>query len=485
MAPSNGTEPRPTARHTQAERTLKATDFFPIERPGGGMQQPTTGPAGPPGAVRGWLDALAVVLAGLFAMAAVAALGLWLAGADDLPDGGFPSVVAATLALAVGGSVRLDGGAGSFAAVDAGISAMPLTVSLAGAVAMAEVFLRQLRFRAVAGGGELLGRIVRTVVVWVVALVLLTLGARHTFTVPLGGDLVQSIGGALGLTPEVGFHADGPSTVGIGLAWLLLVLAATFAVSRRAPLPRALVRYQLAVRPVAFALWAVLLACLAIGAVAGVLTAIVHGHARQTLAVLLLALPDLAWLGFGVGLGAEWQGRLVGALGLPVPKPLAEVLRVPDGRSATVDLGTLADQDARAWWLLPLAAVLLLAAAFLAARRSPRTVRLWQHAVRFALATAVTVLLVGLWTRMDADYGLSVLGVGLGQGGLGDLLGAALGGSNPLAALGGGSLTLRPSLWTAVPLAAGWGLLTGALGALLATRVRHRGELTEDEPPPQ
>ncbi|MFJ9457053.1 streptophobe family protein [Kitasatospora sp. NPDC101447] len=447
------------------------------------MEQPTTRAAGPPGAVRGWLDALAVVLAGVVAMAAVAALGLWLAGAADLPDGGFASVVAATLALAVGGSVQLDGGAGGFAAVDAGITAMPLTVSVVGAVTMAEVLLRQLRFRAVAGGRELLGRLARTVVLWVLALVLLTLAARHSFVVPLGGDLAQSIGGALGLTPEVGFHAEGPSTVGIGLAWLLAVLAATFAVSRRAPLPPGLVRHQLAVRPAAFALWTVLLAYLAIGAVAGVLTAVVNGNARQTMAVVLLALPDLAWMAFGLGLGAEWHGRLKGALGLPVPKPLAEVLRVPDGQEATVDLGTLADQDARAWWLLPLAAVVLLAAAFLAARRSPRTVRLWQHAVRFALAAAVTMLLVGLWTRMDAEYGLSVLGVGLGEGGgLDDLIGSVLGGSNPVAGLGSGSLTLRPSLWTAVPLAAGWGLVTGALGALLATRVRHRGEVTEEEP---
>ncbi|MER7578545.1 streptophobe family protein [Kitasatospora sp. NPDC097691] len=445
------------------------------------MEQPTTRAVGPPGAVRGWLDALAVVLAGVVAMAAVAALGLWLAGAADLPDGGFASVVAGTLALAVGGSVQLDGGAGNFAAVDAGITAMPLTVSVVGAVVMAEVFLRQLRFRAVAGGGELLGRIARTVVLWVLTLVLLTVAARHSFVVPLGGDLVESIGGALGLTPEVGFHADGLSTVGIGLAWLLVVLAVTFAVSRRAPLPPALVRHQLAVRPAAFALWMVLLAYLAIGAAAGVLTAIVNGNARQTMAVVLLALPDLAWMAFGLGLGAEWQGRLKGALGLPVPKPLSEVLRVPEGQEATVDIGALADQDARAWLLLPLAAVLLLAAAFLAARRAPRTVRLWQHAVRFALACAVTMLLVGLWTRMDAEYGLSVLGVGLGQGGgLDDLIGSVLGGSNPVAGLGSGSLTLHPSLWTAVPLAAGWGLVTGGLGALLATRARHRGEVTEE-----
>ncbi|MFG3227660.1 streptophobe family protein [Kitasatospora sp. NPDC048194] len=443
------------------------------------MQQPTSRAAGPSGAVRGWLDALAVVLAGLVAMAAVAALGLWLAGADDLPEGGFPPVLAATMALAVGGSVQLDGAAGGFAAVDAGVTAMPLTVSVVGAVAMAEVFLRQLRFRAVAGGGELLGRIARTVLLWLLALVLITVVARHTFTVPLGGSLAQTIGNALGLTPQVGFHAEAATTIGIGLAWLLLVLAAVFAVSRRAPLPGALLRYQLAVRPPAFALWAVLLAYLAIGAVVGVVTAIVHGNARQTLAVVVLALPDLAWLAFGLGLGAQWQGRLTGALGLPVPRPLSSVLRAPNGQQATVDLGTLADHDPRSWWLLPVAAVLLLAAAFLAAHRSPRTVRLWQHAVRFALATAVTVLLVGLWTRVDADYGLSVLGVGLGQGGLADLLGTVLGGSNPLAGLGSGSLTLRPVLWTAVPLAAGWGLVTGALGALLAARFRHLGEVPE------
>ncbi|MQS17752.1 hypothetical protein F7Q99_37590 [Streptomyces kaniharaensis] len=443
------------------------------------MQQARTGP---PGAARGWLDALAVVVAGFAAMAVVAALGLWAAGADDLPDGGFPAVLAATLALAVGGSVQLDGGAGHFAQVDAGITAMPLSVGLVGAVVMAEVFLRQLRFRAVAAGGELLGRIGRTVAIWLLALVLLTIGARHTFEVPLGNDLVQSIGGALGLTPEVGFHADGPSTIGIGLAWLLAVLAGTFAVSRRAPLPGTLVPYQQAVRPAAFALWLVLLACVAIGVVAAVLTALVHGNARHTMAVVLLALPDLAWLAFGVGLGAEWHGRLTGAVGLPVPKPLSEVLRAPDGQQATVSLGTLAEHDPRAWWLLPIAAVLLLAAGFLAAYRSPRTVPLWQHAVRLALAAAVTIALIGAWTRVSADYGLSVLGVGVDQGGLGGLLGAVLGGANPLAGLGSGSLTLRLDLWTAVPLAAGWGLLVGGLGALLAARVGRRGEVRTEPP---
>ncbi|MFE7558860.1 streptophobe family protein [Kitasatospora sp. NPDC057500] len=436
--------------------------------------------AGPPGALRGWLDAVSVVLAGLAAMAVVAALGLWAAGADTLPGGGFPSVLAATLVLAVGGSVGLDGGAGFFAAVDAGITAMPLSVGLVGALTVAEVFLRQLRYRAVAGGRELLGRAARTAVVWLAALALLCVAARHTVTVPLGDGLAEQLGGVLGLTPEVGFHAEPASTLGLGLLWLLVVLAATFAVSRRAPLPRSLVPFQQAVRPAAFAMLLVLLGCVVLGVVAAIGTAAVNGDARQVAAVVLLALPNLVWLALGVGLGGEWQGHLVGAIGLPVPESLAAVLRAGEGEDGTVSLGTLAEQDGRVWWLLPLAAVLMLAAGVLAAHRSPREVRPWQHAVRLAAAAAVTMLLVGVWTRVSADYGLSVLGVGLGEGGLGDLLSSVLGPAldpvGPAAALTGGTLTLDPRLWTLVPLAAGWGLLAGALGALAATRLPRRGE---------
>ncbi|MFE2722688.1 streptophobe family protein [Kitasatospora sp. NPDC059327] len=444
-------------------------------------QEPTTTAPGPPGVLRGWLDALAVVLAGIAAMAAVAALGLWAAGADSLPGGGFPYVLAGALALAVGGSVQLDGGAGFFAQVDAGITAMPLSVGLVGALVMAEVFLRQLRFRAVAGGVELLGRVARTAAVWVVALVLLTLAARHTFVVPLGNDLAQQLGGALGLTPEIGFHAEAATTVGLGLLWLLVVLALTFAVSRRAPLPRGLVPFQQAVRPAAFAMLLVLLVCVAIGLVAGLVTAVVHGNARETLALLLLALPNLVWLALGLGLGAQWHGHLVGALGLPVPDALSTVLRGPDGSAATIDLGTLAEQNGLVWLLLPMAAVLLLAAGFLTAYRSPREVRLWQHAVRLGAAAAVTMLLVGVWSRVSAAYGLSVLGVGVGEGGLGDLLGSVLGDTGPAASLGGGSLSLSPQLWVAVPLAAAWGVVAGLLGGLLAAGRGRRGEIPADD----
>ncbi len=59
----------------------------------------------------GWLQALGTVLAGLLTMGVVAALGLWAAGAADLPDGAFPRVVTATVVAAVGGTLKLSGNA--------------------------------------------------------------------------------------------------------------------------------------------------------------------------------------------------------------------------------------------------------------------------------------------------------------------------------------------------------------------------------------
>lgn len=48
--------------------------------------------------------------------------------------------------------------------------------------------------------------------------------------------------------------------------------------------------------------------------------------------------------------------------------------------------------------------------------RSPTGVRLWQHAVRMGLALAVTMLLVGVLSRVSAAYGLAVLGVDTDEG---------------------------------------------------------------------
>ncbi len=398
----------------------------------------------------GWPQALATVLAGVISMIVVAALGLWAAGAGDLPDNAFPRVVAATVVTAVGGTIELSGGAGGIAETQAGLTVVPLSVTLVGALVIAAGFLRPLRHRAVAGAPELAGWAARIAALWLAALIGLALAARQTFAIPLG-----DVGDFFGTTADVGFEAAVMPTVFFGLLWLAGVLVLALLVSRGAPLPARLLRFQESVRPAAYAMVGLLLAYVGLGLVIGLVVALTRGQAAETAAVILLGLPNLVWLAFTIGLGATWDGQVEGPFGLPMPKVLDEVVRGPD--ISTLNLGSLAEYDGRVWWLVAVNAVLLLFAAFVMAARSPAGVRLWQHAVHMAAALALTVLTVCLVARISAHYGLSVLGIGdLG----GDL---------------GGEVFLRPQLWSALGLALLWGLVTGFLGGVLAKGVRRRG----------
>lgn len=401
-----------------------------------------------------------MVLAGLLAMAVVAALGLWAAGAADLPDGAFPRVVAATLVTAVGGTVELSGNAGGLAESDAGLTVIPLSVTLTGALVLAAGFLWPLRHRAVAGARELAGWAARIAVLWLVALLVLAFTARQTFTLSLGDlgqDVLGDLGDLFGISPEIGFTTDVAATVFFGLLWLAGVLVLALLVSRGAPLPGRLLRFQESVRPAAYAMVVLLLVYVGLGVVIGLVVAATRGHAAETFAVILLGMPNLVWFALTIGLGATWNGRVDGPFGLPMPHVLDEVLRGKE--VAEVNLGTLADQDGRVWWLIVVDAVLLLAAAFVMARRSPARIRAWQHAVHMAVALALTVLMICLVGRISAHYGLSVLGIGdLG----GDLA---------------GELFLKPEVWGAFGLALLWGLVTGFFGGLLARPLRHRGEV--------
>ncbi|GAA1927529.1 streptophobe family protein [Streptomyces durmitorensis] len=406
---------------------------------------------------------MVTVLAALVAMAVVAALGLWAAGAADLPDGAFPSVVAAVVVMAVGGSVGLSGDAGAIAETNAGLSVLPLSVTLAGALVVGAGFLRPLRHRAVADAKELVGWAARFAVLWILLLIGLGLLARHRFTISLGEGDAADVGDLLGAgSPKVGFETDVPLTLVFGLLWLVGVLAVALLVSRGAPLPGRLVRFQESVRPAAYAMVVLLLAYVALGLVIGLVVAATKGHAAETLAVLLLGLPNLVWLAFTLGLGASWEGRVDGPFGLPMPRVLDDVLRTPD--DSTLSLRTLSEYDGRVWWLLVVAAVMVLGAAFLMAARSPARMRAWQHAVHMAVALALTVLAVCLLARLSAHYGLSLLGIGDLGGGL------------------SGLVKLDPRLGTALILAVAWGLVTGFIGGLLARRVHRRGDVADDGP---
>ncbi|MFE5752725.1 streptophobe family protein [Streptomyces massasporeus] len=408
----------------------------------------------------GWAHALVTVLGGLLAMALVSALGLWAAGAADLPDGSFAPVVAATMVTAVGGTVKIAGGAGDLAETRAGLTVIPLSVTLTGALVIAWGFLRPLRHRAVAGATELAGWAGRMAALWLLALIGLTLAARHTFEIDLGENTLGELGDLFGASPRIGYTTDIALSVFVGVVWLAGVLVLALLVTRGAPLPAGLLRFQASVRPAAYAMVALLLACVVIGLVVALIVAATKGHARETFAVILLGLPNLVWLALTIGLGATWNGRVEGPFGLPMPQVLDEVLRTPD--VSELNLRTLAEHDGRVWWLLVVDVVLLLAAAFVMAARSPARVRAWQHAVHMAVALVLTVFMICLVGRVSAHFGLSVLGIGDLGGGL------------------GGQLFLRPKLWGAVALAVPWGLVTGFAGALLARHVRRRGEVRPD-----
>ncbi|MGW0948342.1 streptophobe family protein [Streptomyces sp. NPDC002623] len=403
----------------------------------------------------GWVQAVAAALAGLIAMVVMAALGLWAAGASDLPQGAFPQVVAATVVTAVGGTVELSGSAGGLADTQVGLTVTPLSVTLVGALVVGAGFLRPLRHRAVAGAPELAGWAVRIAVVWLLGLLGLALAASKTFTVDLGDDTLSQLGDLFGVRPKVGFTTDVPLTLLFGLLWLAAVLALALLVSRGAPLPARLLRFQESVRPAAHAMVVLLLACVALGLVIALVVAATRGQARETFAVILLGLPNLVWLAFTIGLGATWNGHVQGPFGLPMPHVLDEVLRGDD--TAALNLSSMAEYDGRVWWLVVVDAVLLLGAAFVMAARSPARMRAWQHAVHMALALVLTVLTLCLIGRITAHYGLTVLGV------------------NDLAGLSG-DLFLHPDIWPALGLAALWGLVTGFLGALAARPVHRRGE---------
>ncbi|RKT03190.1 hypothetical protein BX286_1114 [Streptomyces sp. 3211.6] len=411
--------------------------------------------------MRAGREALGAVVAGFAVMTAVAAAGLACAGAADLPGGAFPHVVAAVVVMAAGGEVGVTGGAGALGGADASLSVLPLSVSLAGALTTGYLFLRPLRHRAVARPRELLARGALPAVLWLVLLTLFALFANHTFRLLNGDSPLEDLGELLDSTPTVGFRADLPATLGFGLLWILGLLLIALLVSRRAPLPAGLLRFHTAVRPAAFATAVLLVGYVALALVIGLVVAATQGHVTRTFAVLLLGLPNLAWLGLTLGFGGAWQGRAEGPFGLPVPQLLDRVLRGPD--LSTLDVSSLARHDGRAWWLVAVAALTLLGAGVLAAVRSPAGVRAWQHALHLGVALALATLTVCLLGRIQAQFGLSLLGIG-DDSGL------------------GGRIELAPSLWRTTGLGLLWGAVAGFLGALLARPLHHPGRVDEPSP---
>ncbi|MDG4532573.1 streptophobe family protein [Streptomyces sp. AV19] len=428
------------------------------------------------GAARGArlvLTAVAGVGWAFLAMAAVAALGLHLLGADRA--GSLGPMTAAVVVLATGGSVEPSGAVEAFGLTGAGarssVDVMPLGVTLVGALVLGLSFARSLRPAGLTvGGRELAARAGAVAVVFLLLLGGLAWAGSSTVTID-GTDLVPGGGGGgpklelpgigdVGDLPDrltglararaaVGFSVrTGPSLLG-GAVWVLAVLLVTLLVARAAPLPRGARALHRSVRPAASALCAVLVLAVAAGWAAAAGAAAGDGHPGRVAGAALLGTPNGVWLGLPLGLFVPWHGRAAGSLLGVLPDPLDRLLA--GGTEQTVGVGRLVGLDHRVWLLPAACGLAVLLAGVLTAVRTPRgTGGAAAYAGRCALAlgavTAVALPLLALATRVRADASLSVLGIDAAGAGI------ELRGSVPLAAV----------------LGAAWGLAAGAAGGLLA-----------------
>ncbi|APU39699.1 streptophobe family protein [Streptomyces sp. TN58] len=409
-----------------------------------------------------FLSAVAAVGWSLIVMAGVAGLGLHLLGADAA-GGSLGAMTAAVVVLAIGGTVEPSGDVSVFGVAGAGaetsVDAMPLGVSLAGALVLAGVFLRSLRVGS--GGGETAARVVVSTALLVAAawglawvghdVVTLDGAALPRAPAPVkvevpgigdvGGLLPDRVGDLVEARTRVGFSVEaGPTRVGAGV-WALVVLASALLVSRRGPAVLA------RVRPAAFAVVTAGLVAVAAGWAAAVWAALGDDHPRRVLGAALLGAPNGSWLGVLLGLFVPVRGGASGEAAGLLPDPLDDLLSASTREPVTV--ARLAEYDGRVWLLVAGAFLLLLAAGVLAAVRTPgRGVA--GCALRLGAVTGVALAVLVRLTRLSADASLAVPGV--------DTVGAGM--------------ELRGDVPYALLLGSVWGALAGGAGALLAGRGR-------------
>ncbi|NUK18952.1 streptophobe family protein, partial [Streptomyces lunaelactis] len=418
------------------------------------------------------LASIAAVSWALVGMAGAAALGLHLLGADSTAALG--PMTAATVVLAVGGSVTPAGDVSAFglegAEATTAVDITPLGVGLVGALLLAYFFLRSLRGAGpYISGTELAARAGGVVILFVATVGGLAWAGHDVITIDgaeLGLDLDKApgaggggievpglgdIGDIGGLLPDrvgdlvdaeaaVGFSVNTADSLGGALFWVLGVLVIALLASRRTPLPRgaAWEAVRRTVRPAASAMVSVLLVAVLAGYAAAAYAAIGDDHPKRIAGAALIGAPNGAWLGIPLGLFVPWDGRATGELAKVLPDPLDELLRVSADEPATVS--RLAELDGRVWLLAVAAAVMMLYAGVLAAARTPvdghgAFAFAGRCAVRLGLVTALTLPLLVWLTDVSADASLSVLGIDAfgagielhGQRGMALLLGAAWG----------------------------------------------------------
>ncbi|GHA90936.1 hypothetical protein GCM10010330_51350 [Streptomyces tendae] len=442
------------------------------------MSAPTPRPSLP--AWRHVLAGALAVVAALAVMAATAWAALALLGAGGAAP--VSRLVPTLLSLAVGGGVTLESAAESGASVGGGgglagllgggegglsisltgqAALTPLTLTFLGTVVLATAFFRPLRRRArptpamlwARGGGAL----VTSAVALPVCAVLATGTARLPQSVQDrmgeragsggaggpggfgggfggGGGLGGGGGGLASGLSSVSFRTDVVATVFLGILGVATVLAVGCLAARRTTLPRPLALSGLRTK------WnavlstltgtAVVLCCAvtAVAVLAGAAALTGRDRAAEAAGVLLLAGPNLIAAVLTAGTGTSWQaaverlrpegGGMLGMLGGGRQDGAA-------GGDRSVDLGHWAGAGVPLWAAgLLLALLLLLAAGYVAAARTPaRTPRqdadslLDRHtdtALRMGVAVGVATFVLPFLARGSVRIGVGLLGREMG-----------------------------------------------------------------------
>ncbi|MFB8273814.1 streptophobe family protein [Streptomyces sp. NPDC055955] len=437
-----------------------------------------------------WSDVLLTAVASVswafIGMAAVAAAGLHLLGADSA--GSLGPMTAAVVALGVGGKVTPSGDVSAFgldgAQAHTAIDIAPLGVGLTGALVLSWFFLRSLRGAGVeVTPTELAARAGSVAALFLAMLAGLARAGHDLITIDggklgldrmpdgdppggikdrlpggldLGGLLPDHIGGLVDAKATVGFTVETGSSLLGGAAWVIGVLLIALLASRRTPLPRALDALHRVVRPAASSLVTVLLVAVAAGLAAAVYAMIGDDHPRRIAGAALLGAPNGVWLGIPLGLFVPWDGKATGALAQALPHPVDELLRMRANQPVT--LGRLAELDGRIWLLAFATVLMTVLAGVLTAVRTPAVTGgpgsrpmgavafAGRCALRLGAVTALGLPLLVRLTDVSADASLSVLGF--------DAFGAGI--------------ELHGRLGTALLLGAAWGAGAGAVGAVLA-----------------
>ncbi|MYW00409.1 streptophobe family protein, partial [Streptomyces sp. SID3343] len=418
-----------------------------------------------------WLHALFAVVAAFVTMAAAAWLALWLLGANDLGGGTMPALVAAVIALAVGGTVDLKGaeqggpsndilsgltGDLTLAQGTGKVDIMLLGIGLIGALVLGWLFLRPLRHRLVIGALDLVLHGVRVLIFATAALGAVVSQGSHAlpidkFVADIGG--ARDLMGIFDLGAAAKFETDTTGTLVFGALWVLITLLVTVGVSARGPLPLAWLRKRAVLRAPVAGLLAVLITAVVVGVLGTPFVAASAPAPKRMIGGMLFALPNAVWLLVSLGLGIPWKTTGGGDFSFGLPGPLGELVRASGGKGLPIRIDRLAELDSRAWFVPLFSALLLLLGGTITALRAPPSVRPIQHAWRFALTLAGGLLVVAYLMQLQLKVAVSVLGGMVAPG---------------------ASLSLHADyLWTAL-LGLLWGAFAGFIGGSVADWVRYR-----------